>query len=48
MKTLDVLIDNYKSTTEGLSLFGKVIVTFVVALIIISVISAFINLALSI
>ena len=48
MKTLEVLIDNYKSTTAGLSTFGKVIVTFVVALIIISVISAFINLALSI
>lgn len=48
MKTLEVLINNYKSTTAGLNVFGKVIVTFVVALIIISVISAIINLALSI
>lgn len=48
MKTLEVLIDNYKTTTSGLNVFGKIIVTFVVALIIISVISAFINLALSI
>ena len=48
MRTLEVLIENYKSTTAGLNIFGKIIVTFVVALIIISVISAFINIALSI
>jgi len=48
MKTLGIFIDNYKSTTAGLNIVGKTIVTLVLAIIFVTVISAFINVILSI
>ncbi len=43
MDFLNVLVDNYKSTTQGLNIFVKIIVAMVLAFIVFTVISAFIN-----
>lgn len=48
MKTFEIFIDNYKSTTAGLNIAGKVLVTLVLAIIFVTVISAFVNVILSI
>lgn len=40
MKGFNVLIDNYRTATEGLGTVGKVIVTIVVAFIVVAIIFA--------
>jgi len=47
MRTFGPFIDNYNSTTEGLNIFFKIIVISVLALIILTVISAFVNVILA-
>jgi len=47
MRTFGLFVDNYNTTTEGLNIFFKIIVIFVVALIILTVISAFVNVILA-
>jgi len=47
MRTFGLFIDNYNTTTEGLNIFFKIIVISVLALIILTVISAFVNVILA-
>ena len=47
MRTFGLFIDNYNTTTEGLNIFFKIIVIFVLALIILTVIGAFVNVILA-
>ena len=47
MRTFGPFIDNYNATTEGLNIFFKIIVNFVLAIIILTVIGAFVNVILA-
>lgn len=47
MKTINIFVDNYKVSTQGFNAFGKAVVIFVVALIFFTIISAFVNLFLT-
>ncbi|MCJ7758859.1 MAG: hypothetical protein MUP24_12025 [Gillisia sp.] len=47
MRTFGPFLDNYNRTTEGLNIFFKIIVIFVLALIILTVIGAFVNVILA-
>ncbi len=46
MEFLNVLVNNYKTTTEGLNIFIKIFVALVFALIAFTVVSAFLNVIL--
>ena len=47
MRTIGLFVDNYNTTTEGLNIFFKIIVILVLTLIILTVISAFVNVILA-
>jgi hypothetical protein len=47
MRTFGPFIDNYNATTEDLNIFFKIIVNFVLAMIILTVIGAFVNVILA-
>jgi len=47
MRAFGPFLDNYNATTEGLNIFFKIIVIFVLALIILTVIGAFVNVILA-
>jgi hypothetical protein len=47
MSTFGIFLDNYNSTTEDLNVFFKIIVISVLALIILTVIGAFVNVILA-
>lgn len=43
MDFLNVLVNNYKTTTEGLNIIVKIVVALILAFIAFTIISAFIN-----
>lgn len=46
MEAIGVFVDNYKETTKGFNVFAKLLVAFVLAAIIVGVVSAIINVIL--
>lgn len=46
MEAIGVFVDNYKETTKGFNVFAKVLVAFVLAAILVGVVSAIINVIL--
>lgn len=43
MEFLNVLVNNYKTTTEGLNIIVKIIVAVILAFIAFTIVSAFLN-----
>ena len=46
MKTFNILVDNFKDTTEGLNIFFKGLITLVLLLILLTVGTAIVNLVM--